>query len=183
MFTTRVQGRNSREALATAELLAAAAAAEGRQAAVTVAASGASLCTIDGRAACAGPPPLADALIVQDPGEVARADVFARLSPEAYVLVNSTCGFGDLGVSDRVQRFCRDRTLILPVARLEPGLPDGMISGSLLGGFAALCRVVSLDSVVSAIQDRMPERPARACAGAAAAAHAFVRAEREALAA
>ena len=184
MFITRVQGKKSHEVLWTAELLAAAAAAEGRPAAAVLAAPGVSLCTIDGRAtAGAGPPPAADALIVQDPAELSRADIFARLSPEAYLLVNSTCGFGDLGVGERVERFCRDRALILPVARLQMSLRDVAVrSSGLVGGFAALSRAVSLDSVISAI-DRMPDSPAWACAEAAMAGYEFVRAEREALAA
>ena len=184
MFITRVQGKKSHEVLWTAELLAAAAAAEGRPAAAVLAAPGVSLCTIDGRAtAGAGPPPAADALIVEDPAELSRADIFARLSPEAYLLVNSTCGFGDLGVGERVERFCRDRALILPVARLQNGLRDVAVrSSGLVGGFAALSRAVSLDSVISAI-DRMPDSPGWACAEAAMAGYEFVRAEKEALAA
>ena len=184
MFTTRVQGKKSHEVLWTAELLAAAAAAEGRPAAAVRAAPGVSLCTIDGRVtADAGPPPAADALIVQDPAELSRADIFARLSPEAYLLVNSTCGFGDLGVAERVERFCRDRALVLPGARLQLGLHDVAVrSSALVGGFAALSRAVSLDGVISAI-GRMPDSPAWACAEAAMAGYEFVQAEREALAA
>jgi pyruvate ferredoxin oxidoreductase gamma subunit len=185
MFITRVLGRNDREVLATAELLAVAAAAEGRLAAfVSTASPGAALCMIDARAPAAkGLAPTADALIVQDSGEISGAEVFARLSPEAYVLVNSACGFGDLGVSERVERFCRDRTLILPVTSLKPGADDPVVRSSMIGGFAALCRVISLRSVISAIRDTMPEHRARVCAQAAAAAYEFVQAEREALAA
>ena len=184
MFTTRVQGKKGHEVLRTAELLAAAAATEGRGAIVALAATGVSLCTIDPDVtASAGLPPPADALIVQDPAELSRGDVFAGLSPEAYLLVNSTCGFGDLGVGERVAGFCRDRALILPVARLQVGRHDGAVSGSgLLGGFAALTGVVSLDSVITAI-DRLSGSPSWACAEAARAAYEFVRAEREALAA
>lgn len=184
MFITRVRGTKSHEVLWTAELLAAAAGSEGSDAAVLLAAPGVSLCTIDGGAtATAGLPPSVDALIVQDPAELSRADSFAQLSPEAYLLVNSICGFGDLGVGERVERFCRDRALILPVARLQLGQHDVAVRGSsLLGGFAALTRVVSLDSVVSAI-DRMPGSQAWACAEAAMAGYEFVRAAREALAA
>lgn len=63
------------------------------------------------------------------------------------------------GVGDRVARFCLDRALILPVARLELGLHDAVIRSSTVGGFAALGRVVSLNSVVSAIQDGEPGSP------------------------
>jgi len=184
MFITRVRGARSHEVLWTAELLAAAADAEGRGAIVALAAPGMSLCTIDPDVtAGADLPPSADALIVQDPAEFSHAGIFAGLSPEAYLLVNSTCGFGDLGVGERVARFCRDRALILPVARLQVGRHDAAAcGGALLGGLAALTGAVSLDSVVSAV-DRMSGIPPWACAEAAMAAYEFVRAEKQALAA
>jgi pyruvate ferredoxin oxidoreductase gamma subunit len=199
MFTTRVLGRDDQEIMATAELLAAAAAAQGRPATVIPASgTGIALCVIGGDATVPeeGPAmadaliaadlgsPAADALIVADPGELRRADAFARLSPEAYVLVNSACGFGDLGLAGRVERFCRDRTLILPAERLQPCPHDAVSRGAgLAGGFAALCRVVGLDAVVRAIEDSVPGDRARACAKTAAAAYEFVLAEKQALAA
>ncbi len=184
MFTTRVQGKRSDQVLWTAELLAAAADAEGRNAIVALAAPGVSLCTIDPDVtAAAGLPPSADALIVQDPAEFGRPDIFAGLSSEAYLLVNSICGFGDLGVAERVAGFCRDRALILPLARLQLGRHDATVcSSGLLGGLAALCGVVSLDGVISAI-DRISGSPSWACAEAAAAGYEFVRVEKQALAA
>jgi len=184
MFITRVQGEKSHEVLWAAELLAAAASAEERPAAAVLAAPGVSLCAIDGEVTAEdGLLPIADALIIQDPGELGRDDIFAKLRPEAYLLVNSTCGFGDLGAGERVQRFFRDRALILPAARLQPGLHDVAVRASgLLGGFAALSRIVSVDSVIHAV-DRMPGHPTWACAEAAMAGYEFVRAEKEALAA
>jgi len=199
MFTTRVLGRDDRETMATAGLLAAAAAAEGRPATVIPASgAGIALCVIGGGgvakeegsamadaliAANLGPP-VADALIAADPGALCRADAFARLSPEAYVLVNSACGFGDLGLAGQVERFCRDRTLILPAERLQPGPHDAVSRGAgLAGGFAALCRVVGLGAVVRAIEDSVPGDRAPACAQTAAAAYEFVLAEKQALAA
>jgi pyruvate ferredoxin oxidoreductase gamma subunit len=182
MFTTRVQGTKSHEVLWTAELLAAAADAEGRGAIVALTAPGRSLCAIDADAAAfSDPPSAADALIVQDPVELSGADTFAGLSTEAYLLVNSACGFSDLGIGERVARFCRDRTLILPVARLQIGSHDATTcGGGLLGGLAALTGAVSLESVISAI-GRMAGSPAGECAEAAMAGYEFVRAEREAL--
>jgi pyruvate ferredoxin oxidoreductase gamma subunit len=183
MFTTRVIGRNDGEVLVTAGLLAAAATNEARSAAANPTVPGMALCTIDGGAAARGEPALADALIVLDPGELRRADAFARLRAEAYLLVNATCGFGDLGLADRIARFCRDRALILPMIRLEPGLHEASIrSSGMIGGFAALSRIVSLDSVVSAIQAGKAGGPGSACTEAAMAAYEFVRAAKEALA-
>jgi len=185
MFTTQVLGKTGGEVLATAELLAIAAAAEGRPAAfMSTTSPDAALCMIDGwTGAPQGLPPMTDALIVQDPDEARRADAIGGLSPDAYVLVNATCGFGDLGLAEQVGRLCRDRTLILPVTRLARDSSDEVIRSSVIGGFAALCPVVSLDSVASAIEDREPGDLALACVDAAAAAYEFVRAEKEALAA
>ncbi len=80
------------------------------------------------------PSAAADTLIGQDPAELSRVGIFAQLSPEVYVLVNSTCGFGDFGVGERVERFCRGRALILPVARPQLGLHDAAVRGSGLLG-------------------------------------------------
>jgi hypothetical protein len=72
-------------------------------------------------------------------------------------------------VGERVERFCRDRALILPAARLQLGLHDVVVrSSGLVGGFAALSRVVSLDSVISATA-QVPGSPAWARAEVAAA--------------
>ncbi len=187
MFSTRVQGNSAEEVRGIAELLAAAARAEGRQAAASVTSGdgrAVSVCVIDGAMPRAEEQRPIDALIVHDPAELRRADVFGRLHSEAYLLVNAACGFGDLGVAERVERFCRDRALILPAARLGPGALDGLVRcASMVGGFAALSRVVRLDSVVAAIQDKVPASSARACVQAAESAYWFVRIEKEALAA
>jgi pyruvate ferredoxin oxidoreductase gamma subunit len=93
------------------------------------------------------------------------------------VLVNSTRGFGDLGVGERIEWFCRDRALIVPAPRLGLGRRDGLErSAAMVGGFAVLSRVVSLDSVMSAIRDRMPESVAWAGEETAGTAYEFVRA-------
>jgi pyruvate ferredoxin oxidoreductase gamma subunit len=188
MFWIRVRGRDTGEVLATAELLKAAAVAEGKRAVaspVPMAWPAEAMCAIGTATSAAGGRVLmADGLIIQDPSVLGRPDIFARLSQEAYVLVNAACGFGDLGISDRVERFCRDRTIILPAARLDTGRHDGLIrSAAMLGGFAALSRVISLDGAVSALENVAPESARRACAEAAGAAYEFVRAERDALAA
>ena len=82
-----------------------------------------------------------------------------------------------------MERFYRDRALVLPAARLDLGLHDGLIrSAALLGGFAALSRMVSLDGVIAAVQDRMPQSAAWAGVEAAGAGYDFVRAARQALA-
>lgn len=189
MFWVRVQGSDGAEVLATAELLATAAGAEGKQAvasAVPMAVPAGAVCAIGGSSAPggAGPQQTADALIVQDPDALSSPDIFARLSREAYLLVNSVGGFGDLGLSQRIDQFCRDRAAILPEAHLEFGPHDGLVrSASMAGGFAALSQVVTLDSVITAIRDLIPGSVMQACLAAAATAYDFVRTERAAVAA
>jgi pyruvate ferredoxin oxidoreductase gamma subunit len=194
MFQVRIQGCDDVGVVTTAELLAAAATADGRRVKLAAPASGAPairVCVIDGAADDTAPGLSApdteradEALVVQDTWRLSRCDTFAGLSEEAYVLVNSACGFGDLGVNEQLRRFCRDRTLILPVTALQPGASCGAaVSACMLGGLAALCGVVTPASVASATRDRVPGLAGRACADAACLAYDFVRAERAALAA
>lgn len=68
---------------------------------------------------------------------------------------------------------------------MDVGLHGSLIrSASMVGGFAALSGVVSLDGAVSAIEGMVVPGLARwACAEATGAAYEFVRAEKDALAA
>jgi pyruvate ferredoxin oxidoreductase gamma subunit len=60
------------------------------------------------------------------------------------MLINSTHGFGELGLDEFVTGFHRDRLLVVPASSLAqthfgcpmPGRP--MPGGAMLGGFAAL---------------------------------------------
>lgn len=113
-----------------------------------------------------------DALLIQDATLLHQVDVFGGLRPDGYVLINTSRSFGELGLGELAQRMRPDRLLTVPATELAlthlgrplPGAP-------LLGGFAALTAVVSLESVAEAIRRRF----ARAVADAniAAAADAF----------
>jgi pyruvate ferredoxin oxidoreductase gamma subunit len=173
-----------------AELLAAAAFREGRHAQAfpsfgseRMGAPVMSFCRIDDKPIRTHEPVTEpDALIIQDPTLLHQADLFAGLSRQGYMLINSAHGFGELGLDEFVTGFHRDRLLVVPASQLAlthlrrplPGAP-------LLGGFAALTRAVSLDSVVAAINDKFSGPVAEGNATAARAAFDFVRDEREAL--
>jgi pyruvate ferredoxin oxidoreductase gamma subunit len=190
MFQVRFHGRGGQGVVTAAELLAAAAFREDRYAQAfpsfgseRMGAPVMSFCRIDDNPVRTHEPVTEpDALIIQDPTLLHQADLFAGLSKQGYMLINSARGFGQLGLEEFVKGFHRDRLLVVPASQLAlthmgrplPGAP-------LLGGFAALTQMVSLDSVVAAIQEKFTGPVAEGNAKAARAAFEFVRDEREAL--
>jgi pyruvate ferredoxin oxidoreductase gamma subunit len=123
-----------------------------------------------------------DALIIQDPTLLDQADLFAGLGHAGYMLINSAHGFGELGLDEFVKPFRRDRLLVVPASALaQTHLGRPLPGAALLGGLAALTWVVSLDSVLAAINERFSGAVAEGNEKAARAAFAFVRDEREAL--
>ncbi len=98
-----------------------------------------------------------DALIVQDPTLLHQVDLFAGLDPDGYILINSGRSFDELGMREFADGFRRERLVTLPateIAREHVGRP--LPNAVLLGGFAALSGVVSIDSVAGAIRERFP---------------------------
>ena len=190
MFQVRFHGRGGQGVVTAAELLASAAFREDRHAQAfpsfgseRMGAPVMSFCRIDDQPIRTREPVTEpDALIIQDPTLLHQAELFAGLSRQGYVLINSTKSFDELGLDEFVKGFHRDRLLAVPASALAlthlgrplPGAP-------LLGGLAALTSPVSLDSVVAAIQDRFTGKVAAGNADAARAAFDFVAHEREAL--
>ena len=112
-----------------------------------------------------------DALLVQDPTLVHQVDLFGGVPDDAFVLVNTTRSFDELGLAEVAARLRPDRLLTVPateLAREHLGRP--VPNAALLGAFAALTEVVSLESVVAAIRARFPASLADGNAAAAAAA-------------
>jgi pyruvate ferredoxin oxidoreductase gamma subunit len=123
-----------------------------------------------------------DALIIQDPALLHQADLLAGLGPGGSMLLNSTRGFGELGLDEFVRGFRRDRLLVVPAGSLAMTHLGRPLPGAALpGGFAALTRAASLDSVLTAINEKFTGTVAEGNAAAARAAFDFVRDEREAL--
>jgi len=190
MFQVRFYGRGGQGVVTTTELLASAAFCEARHAQAfpsfgseRMGAPVMSFCRTDDKPIRTHEPVSEpDALIIQDPTLLHQADLFAGLGHEGYMLINSARGFGELGLDEFVTDFHRERLLVVPASALAmthlgrplPGAP-------MLGGFAALTGVVSLDSVVAAINGRFAGPVAEGNANAARAAFDFVTDEREAL--
>jgi pyruvate ferredoxin oxidoreductase gamma subunit len=124
-----------------------------------------------------------DVLIVQDPTLLHQVDVFQGLRPEGYVLINSRHDFHALGLADIESRFRRERLITVPASdialrHLGRPLPNAV----LLGGFAALSGLITLDAVAQAIREKFSGKVAEANVAAATEAFAFVSAEMQELA-
>jgi pyruvate ferredoxin oxidoreductase gamma subunit len=190
MFQVRFHGRGGQGVVTAAELLAAAAFSEGRHAQAfpsfgseRMGAPVMSFCRIDDKPIRTHEPVTEpDALIIQDPTLLHQADLFAGLSRAGYMLINSARGFAELGLDEFVQGFHRDRLLVVPASSLALTYLGRPLPGApLLGGFAALTGVVSLDGLLAAFADRFTGPVAEGNAAAARAAFEFVTDERKEL--
>jgi len=190
MLSVRFHGRGGQGVVTAAELLAAAAFSEGRHAQAfpsfgseRMGAPVMSFCRIDDRPIRTHEPVTEpDALIVQDPTLLHQADLLAGLTSGGYMLVNSTHGFGELGLTEFVSEFRPERLLVVPASSLAmTHLGRPLPGAAMLGGFAALTGAVGLDSVLTALTERFSGRVADGNAAAARAAFAYVLDERKAL--
>jgi pyruvate ferredoxin oxidoreductase gamma subunit len=184
MFQIRIHGRGGQGVVTAAELLSVAAFNEGRVAQAfptfgseRTGAPVVSFCRIDDRAIRVREPiSEPDAVIVQDPTLLHQVDLFGGLGPDGYLLVNTARTFEELGLDAFVLRFRSERLLTVPateLAREHLGRP--LPNAALLGSFAALTGVVSLESLTAAIKDRFGGKTGDGNAAAAAAAYEFVR--------
>jgi pyruvate ferredoxin oxidoreductase gamma subunit len=178
MFQVRIHGRGGQGVVTAAELLSVAAFNEGRHAQAfpsfgseRTGAPVVAFCRIDDRPIRVREPILApDALIVQDPTLLHQVDVFSGLRPDGYILLNSTRDTAALGLGDLDARVIAVPASELAREHLGRPLPNA----ALLGAFAAVCGLITLDSVAGAIRERFPTRLAEANIAAATAAHALI---------
>ncbi len=188
MYQVRIHGRGGQGVVTAAELLSVAAFTEGRHAQAfptfgseRMGAPVVAFCRIDDRPIRAREPiSEPDALIIQDPTLLHQVDLFAGLDPDGYILINSTRGFEELGIGDLLARFRRERLLTVPAADLahrHTGRP--IPNAALLGGFAALSGLISIDSVATAISERFAGRVGEGNVAAARGAFDYVREEIE----
>jgi pyruvate ferredoxin oxidoreductase gamma subunit len=190
VFQVRIHGRGGQGVVTAAELLSVAAFVEDRHAQAfpsfgseRMGAPVVSFCRIDDKPIRVREPIAApDALIVQDPTLLHQVDLFAGLDSAGYMLINTSRSFEELGLGEFVLRFRKERLLTVPateLAREHLGRP--LPNAVLLGGFAALTGVVSIDSVEGAIRDRFAGELADRNAAAARAAFEYVTDERREL--
>jgi pyruvate ferredoxin oxidoreductase gamma subunit len=189
MFQVRIHGRGGQGVVTAAEMLSLAAFDEGRHAQAFPSfgserngAPVVSFCRIDDRPIrLREPVATPDALIIQDPTLLHQVDVFAGLSPDGYMLINTPRTLGDLGLNEFVKDFRAERVMTVPasdLAREHTGRP--LANAALLAGFAALSGLISLDSVVLAIEQKLAVRFVEGNVAAARDAYAWVQRELEA---
>jgi pyruvate ferredoxin oxidoreductase gamma subunit len=183
MFEIRIHGRGGQGVVTAAELLSVAAFDEGRHAQAfpsfgseRTGAPVASFCRIDDHPIRSREPVgTPDALIIVDPTLLHQVTVFGGVCGDAYVLINSTRSASELGLGTLVSRLRADRLQTVPatdIARRHLGRP--LPNAALLGGFAALTGIVSIDSVTSAIRQRFHGNVGEGNAAAAHAAYQLV---------
>ena len=190
MFQIRIHGRGGQGVVTAAELLSVAAFAEGRHSQAfpsfgseRTGAPVVSYCRIDDRPIRTREPVMEpNALIIQDVTLLHQVDLFAGLSPEGYILVNTKQSFDELGLGEFVEQFHRERLLTCPATELafeQLGRP--LPNAALLGAFAALTGQVSLGAIQTAVLERFAGVVGEHNAAAATAAYDLIIAAEEEL--
>lgn len=183
MFQVRIHGRGGQGVVTGAEMLSVAAFLGGKHAQAfpsfgseRTGAPVVAFCRIDSKPIRLREPIMApDALIIQDPTLLHQVDVFSGVKSEGYILINTAKTFDALGIGDFVKGFRPERLLTVPATELalkHVGRP--VPNAALLGAFAALGGVVTLDAVLAAIKTRFAGAVAQANIAAAAEAHRLV---------
>lgn len=183
MLQIRIHGRGGQGVVTAAEMLSIAAFAQGRHAQAfpsfgseRTGAPVVAFCRIDDRDIRLREPIVEpDVLIVQDRTLLHQVDVFQGLKPDGYVLINTRHALAELGIGERVGRFRRERLVTVPataIALRHLGRP--LPNAVLLGGFAALSGLVTLESVGQAIRAKFGGPVAEGNIAAAAEAFDFV---------
>lgn len=116
-----------------------------------------------------------DLLIIQDPTLLPILDVFAGLSDEGYVLINSSKRTAELGLSELQARQPAGHFMTIPatdIAREYTGrtVPNAV----LLGGMAALTELIEMQSVADSIMQRFSKTVGEKNVAAAQAAYELV---------
>ena len=188
MFQIRIHGRGGQGVVTGAEMLSIAAFEGGHHAQAfpsfgseRTGAPVVAFCRIDSKEIRLREPIMApDALIIQDPTLLHQVDVFSGLPSQGYILINTTRSFAELGLGEFVQRFQPERLLTVAatelalkhVRRAVPNVP-------LLGAFAALTGLISLDAVNAAIDEKFSGALAQGNKDAAQAAFAAAQQQQE----
>jgi pyruvate ferredoxin oxidoreductase gamma subunit len=163
MLQIRIHGRGGQGVVTAAEMLSIAAFEQGRHAQAfpsfgseRTGAPVVSFCRMDDKPIRSREPISApDVLIIQDAHLLHQVDVFQGLVPDGHVLINSGRTAHELGLDEVVARLPPGRVVTLPateigIRHIGRPLPNAV----LLGGFAALTGMITLDAVVHAIHDK-----------------------------
>jgi pyruvate ferredoxin oxidoreductase gamma subunit len=186
MFQIRIHGRGGQGVVTAAEMLSVAAFREGRHAQAfpsfgseRTGAPVVAFCRIDEKEIRLREPIMRpDALIIQDPTLLHQVDVFGGLARDGYILINTARTFEELGAGEFARGFDSGRLCTVPATELAlKHLGRPVPNAALLGGFAALCGRISIESVVAAIRERFSGKLADGNVAAAMQACVHVRRE------
>jgi len=184
VFQIRLHGRGGQGVVTGAEMLSVAAFLQGRHAQAfpsfgseRTGAPVVAFCRIDDKEIRLREPIMEpDAIIIQDPTLLHQVEVFSGLKPgDGYILINTSRSFDELGIGEYVSGFQPERLRTVPATELavkHVGRP--LPNAALLGGFAAVTRLLSLESVAAAIRDTFSGRVAEGNVAAATAAYEIV---------
>ena len=188
MFQVRIHGRGGQGVVTGAEMLSIAAFLGGRHAQAfpsfgseRTGAPVVAFCRMDDKEIRLREPIMEpDALIIQDPTLLLQVDVLSGLKKDGYILINTTRTFAELGLGDFVSNFKLDHLLTVPATELAmkhvrrpvPNVP-------LLGAFAALSGLITLDAVQSAIRQKFRGVVAQGNSEAAREAYDIVMEQKE----
>jgi pyruvate ferredoxin oxidoreductase gamma subunit len=183
MFQVRIHGRGGQGVVTGAEMLSIAAFQGGRHAQAfpsfgseRTGAPVVAFCRMDDKEIRLREPIMEpDALIIQDPTLLHQVDVFSGLKKDGYILINTTKTFDQLGLGDFVKGFKPDHLLTVPASELAmkhvrrpvPNVP-------LLGAFAALGGIITLQAVHAAIDQKFHGAVAKGNKDAASEAYDIV---------
>ena len=183
MFQVRIHGRGGQGVVTGAEMLSIAAFQGGRHAQAfpsfgseRTGAPVVAFCRMDDKEIRLREPIMEpDALIIQDPTLLHQVDVFSGLKKDGYILINTTKTFDQLGLGEFVKWFRPEHLLTVPASELAmkhvrrpvPNVP-------MLGAFAALGGLISLDAVHAAIQRKFSGAVAQGNMKAASEAYEIV---------
>jgi pyruvate ferredoxin oxidoreductase gamma subunit len=183
MFQVRIHGRGGQGVVSAAEMLSIAAFDEGLFAQAfpsfgseRMGAPVTAFCRFDQREIRSREPVMQpDALIIQDPTLLHQVDLFAGLSKQGYILINSGRDFAALGLADFVRDFPEGHRCTVPASEIalrEVG--RALPNAALLGAFAAITGRLSIESVCRAITGKFAGKVGEANARAARSAFDLV---------
>jgi pyruvate ferredoxin oxidoreductase gamma subunit len=188
MFQVRIHGRGGQGVVTGAEMLSIAAFLGGKHAQAVpsfgserTGAPVVSFCRIDDKEIRLREPVMQpDVLLIQDPTLLHQLDVFQGLRQDGYILINTNRSFEDLGLGEFVKGYRAERLCTVPATELalkHVGRPVPNVP--LLGGFAAISGVISLDAVIAAIKEKFSGKVCDGNVAAASAAYETVLREME----
>lgn len=188
MFQVRIHGRGGQGVVTAAELLSVAAFRAGKHAQAfpsfgseRTGAPVVAFCRIaDSQIRSHEPVAAPDALIIQDVSLLGQVDVLDGMVPGGFLLLNTVRTPQELGLAAAVATLPAGHLVTVPASELameHVGRPVPNVP--LLGAFAALTGLISLESVIAALEERFAGPLARSNSAAAEAAYQLVVKESE----